>query len=982
MQNIAFLNIMDMTIDVFTGVIALITTCVSPLFRYCLILCTVLSVLPVHAQSSTYTLAWESDLDKNSKVKSFLSERWEQVSSGEGWNTQQYCGAPLGVLQCASVRNRGGCTVPIQTAAVTMSWVPFKVDVQELDRLYRPTNQLRTCAWCRSGSRMCMTPMFRAYEKQCTCSNCVDARGTVQMTAIDFNYDDCDCWFSYTCDCVDLPPNPLEFIEVGPAQVRTNHDFACGVNDYFLDGVMDVLPITAIAQSASDLNFGQEISEALICDPDMGPYVKGLKKCEYFKRTVNPHKVESYDYEKATPVQRAVEGKCALDPPKPQDRECQKTEYQIGGNLNAVLITSAAVGDRAYGVASQCLINNMSLTTPLCGVENNLFNRCFRVKELMTEAIVDGLNIDVQRDILTHQIYSDAAYRRAFAVTIPELPYNAGKAASIMNVYSDENCIDEFLVRQRVVGLSPNVHFVGLHNKRKSGQEPLPDAALIDRIVDSINDVEIEGEMSFRILPPEGYQCECPPGHSADMSPILAQRTGLHSCTQCGAGQIAQSTGVHCGNEIRICVSCERGLFPDVNQSECLTCNYRAYEVPVLQADGTYACLTCDEHQYWTWPLNENFPRCEALQRMAVTHDDSSPCTPKLDPAFDMYVQDRAGALDVTHPVPDGSFVDISTNEIKSCAAEPELPQGWFRSLCGVPKIGLWVWNDQWYVVYSNTWQEYDANHNLQSITISGSCTSSSPLYVSRSGLIQPCTQCANEHYLSTPCTSAGAGHAGLCSPCKTSTTGCAAGKTCYLWHENGASGCQFPNDEGLLVTSDYEVRECVNVIKEPTESNTPVRVWLAVGCGGQNTFKFGVSEVVPASGGNAATLQVVDRTCDFTSDTNCLYKNNNLETGTIYDAFSQLIPYCPENFYVDEGCLAVHGDNFHRDCCKYCESCDVTQVRKDIWQVCSGSTTTNTESMCADGCDVNYYRDKSSSDNSFAGECKLCEQCSQGDLI
>ena len=54
----------------------------------------------------------------------------------------------------------------------------------------------------------------------------------------------------------------------------------------------------------------------------------------------------------------------------------------------------------------------------------------------MTEAIVDGLNIDVQRDILTHQIYSDAAYRRAFAVTIPELPYNAGKAAAIRD--SDE----------------------------------------------------------------------------------------------------------------------------------------------------------------------------------------------------------------------------------------------------------------------------------------------------------------------------------------------------------------------------------------------------------------------------------------------------------------------------------------------------------------------------------------------------------------
>ena len=246
MQNVAFLNIIDMTIDVFRGVIALTTTCVSPLSRYCLILCVVLSVLQVHAQSSTYTLAWESDLDKNSKVKSFLSERWEQVSSGEGWNTQQYCGGPLGALQCASVRNRGGCTVPIQTAAVTMSWVPFKVDVQELDRLYRPTNQLRTCAWCRSGSRMCMTPMFRAYEKQCTCSNCVDARGTVQMTANDFNYDDCDCWFSYTCDCVDLPPNPLGFREVGSdtmqAQTRTHHDFACGVNDYFLDGVMDVLP--------------------------------------------------------------------------------------------------------------------------------------------------------------------------------------------------------------------------------------------------------------------------------------------------------------------------------------------------------------------------------------------------------------------------------------------------------------------------------------------------------------------------------------------------------------------------------------------------------------------------------------------------------------------------------------------------------------------------------------------------------------------
>ena len=53
--------------------------------------------------------------------------------------------------------------------------------------------------------------------------------------------------------------------------------------------------------------------------------------------------------------------------------------------------------------------------------------------------------------------------------------------------------------------------------------------------------------------------------------------------------------------------------------------------------------------------------------------------------------------------------------------------------------------------------------------------------------------------------------------------------------------------------------------------------------------------------------------------------------------------------------------------------------VRRESWAACTGATKVDTQALCADGCDVNYYQSKDP--DTERSTCTLCQQCTDGDI-
>jgi len=108
---------------------------------------------------------------------------------------------------------------------------------------------------------------------------------------------------------------------------------------------------------------------------------------------------------------------------------------------------------------------------------------------------------------------------------------------------------------------------------------------------------------------------------------------------------------------------------------------------------------------------------------------------------------------------------------------------------------------------------------------------------------------------------------------------------------------------------------------------------------------------------------------------------DNVIQMAFRYSPSSALLPFCPPGFYVndDAGALSEATSDWSIQRCVLCKTCDLPKRRSVSWQQCSGTTTTDTESRCQDGCAVGFYESKA---ETGAGQCKPCQNCEYGAVV
>ena len=950
------------------------------------------------------------------------------------------CGVPgLGESKCGDVWSAGPCTAHAGSAMVTVSHVSLRRDADWAGAYeHLEVGVPSPCMDCRvgdAGDPRCLPIFTHGVQYRCKCTaNCpaeLAAKREAELAALQLSAEElakqrqaARRYRTLSSECL-----PWE----------SGHGDRVGMT--IADTVSRIPPFNFWAEI--DFNGGANEGGSLrsVMDGEWERQKAMKERCENFQRDAKGDlnaRLEIPCGDSAPVGWEPVA--CIPDvpppPPAPPDppRVCEwahMTRSAIEQHLSAWVYQdpyNAAAAPEARGVRASCVLHNRSKSTPVAAMRG----RCVDVGAFHAEAAARGLALDPVLDYLSTTHESGAAAREAVAVFVPKLP-----AGSRLLSYHDRDCRElsdvapleaaqtHFVGRYNQVSMRGvpveehlqtllhdevlRYHGTGRHTVRDAtwgqrvqvlpGSEPT--LAMLRELLQPphVAGLVSRGERSFRIVIPDEWHFECPPGEvpapTSDAEELeLFERLGVFRCSPCPAPtplQIIVGVSEECGRVRGACQRCATGSFANAAGDACTSCMLP--EVPVLNAAGTrYECAACPAGQY-PHLATPPFYSCADLAPLAVAWTGAG-----WGLQYAQYIEGNNYLYpEAATGLPDASFVDPATFALTACATLPEPPLNYFRDRCGVPGRGLWV------QVAAGPFAAYVGVEGMllfeggrfsdgaADVTDQVSPPEAAVVTPYAAGRLRACALCAVGQYRTVSCEDDALG-GGQCVDCLTCAQG-GQGWTCAThWFAHAtATGCTTVSP---TPAADYAPVPCA------VAKSDGGRHYIVAGCGresaaftwwaapGQYTYESydkgsdtWQATQNPAQGDRLQAAGQT-RTCAYDDGSSCQYNGAAVPRAPAHNfgEYTLLIPYCPPGHYVSADALDTAAA-YDVTNCRLCQAaCESHRTRAADNTPCDGATSEDTQSRCLDGCDINYYREAGAGAGG-GGQCRKCTMCEAGAL-